>query len=245
MKYMQRGYLKFVATILFAIFFVKSHAQVTSHRLKTADSLFAAKLYTQSLEHYEEILKQKEYSPSMLLKMAFIHEGLNHIGQALYYLNLYYIATKDKTVQEKIQELATKYNLDGYDVSDSDQMLAFYHDNRLFISLGLAAFMILFLSTGYFGKKRGIRPIASFALMIIFGAAFFAHLFYGEEVKTGIVAAPSTYLMNGPSAGASVVEIIGDGHRVEVIGRKDVWLRVRWNNQEAFVKETAVLPIEL
>jgi hypothetical protein len=245
MKYMQRGYLKILGLILLLSFAQKSHAQITSHRLKTADSLFAAKLYTQSLEHYEQILQQKEYTPSMLLKMAFIQEGLNHIGRALYYLNLYYIATKDKTTLEKIQELATKYNLEGYDVSETDQLLSFYHDNRHYISAGLAAFMIFLIATGFYGKRRGVTPYASLVLSILFGAVFFVHLFYGEEVKTGIVATPSTYLMNGPSAGASVVEIIGDGHRVEVIGRNDVWLRVRWGGEEAFVKENAVLPIEL
>jgi hypothetical protein len=242
---MQRGYLKIVGVIILVSLSINSDGQITTHRLKTADSLFAAKRYTQSFEHYEEILLQKEYTPSMFLKMAFIQEGLNHIGRALYYLNLYYIATKDKSALEKIQELATKYNLEGYDVSETDQLLSFYHDNRLYISAGLAAFMIFLISTGYYGKRKGVTPYASLTLSIIFGVAFFAHLYYGEEVKTGIVTLPSTYLMNGPSAGASVVEIIGDGHRVEVIGRKDVWLRVRWGGNDAFVKENAVVPIEL
>ena len=42
----------------------------------------------------------------MLLKMAYIQEGLNHVGQALYYLNLYYLASKDKSVLGKMEELA-------------------------------------------------------------------------------------------------------------------------------------------
>jgi hypothetical protein len=242
---MQRGYLKIVGLIILLSFSVKSQAQITTHRLKTADSLFAAKLYTQSFEHYEQILQQKEYTPAMLLKMAYIQEGLNHIGRSLYYLNLYHLATKDKSAQEKIQELATKYNLEGYDVSETDQLLAFYHHNRLYVSAALGAFMIFLLATGYYGKRRGVTPYASLTLSIVFALAFFAHLYYGVEVKTGIVTSASTYLMNGPSAGASVVEIIGDGHRVEVIGRKDVWLRVRWAGNEAFVRETAVVPIEL
>src|SRR5688572_16230256 len=109
MKYMQRGFLKILGPTFLLVFSLQSSfAQVSSHRLKTADSLFATKLYTQSFEHYEEILLQKQYTPAMLLKMAFIQEGLNHIGRALYYLNLYYLATKDKTTLDKIQELANK-----------------------------------------------------------------------------------------------------------------------------------------
>jgi hypothetical protein len=246
MKNMQRGFLKFVGPIfLLAVSFQSSFAQISTHRLKTADSLFAAKLYTQSFEHYEQILNQKEYTPAMLLKMAYIQEGLNHIGRALYYLNLYYLATKDKTTLDKIQELASKYNLEGYDVSETDRLMSFYHHNRIYVSLGIVALMILLLSAGIYGKKRGTRPVASFALLILFGCVFFVHLYYGEEVSTGIVANPSTYIMKGPSGAASVVEIIGDGHRMEVVGHHDVWLKVRWEGEICYVKENALLPLEL
>lgn len=246
MNYMQRGFLKILGPILLLIsLFQNSFSQVSSYRLKTADSLFAAKLYTQSYEHYEQILLQKQYTPAMLLKMAFIQEGLNHIGRALYYLNLYYLATKDKTTLDKIQELANKYNLEGYDISETNRLMSFYHDNHQYVSLGVIALMILLLSAGIYGKKRGTRPVASFVLLIIFGAAFFIHLYYGEGITPGIVANPSTYIMSGPSAGASVVEIIGDGHRIEVTGRKDVWLKVRWDGGIAYVKENALLPLKL
>ena len=113
---MQRLFLKILP--LFALVSLAiSHsapAQTSGFRLKTADSLFQAKRYTQSLEHYEEILRQRQYSPAMLLKMAYIHEGLNNIGSAMYYLNLYYIATADETVVDKMDELATKFDLEGY-----------------------------------------------------------------------------------------------------------------------------------
>src|SRR5687768_16146486 len=113
MKNMQRGYLKIVACIILITTFQTAFSQTSSFRLKTADSLFQAKRYTQSFEHYETILKQNQYTPSMLLKMAFIQEGLLHTGRAMYYLNLYYLSTNDKTALEKMNELATKYNLEG------------------------------------------------------------------------------------------------------------------------------------
>src|SRR3989337_2464064 len=115
MKIIQRPYLKFlVVSIVLSLSTFQSSAQISGYRLKTADSLFQAKRYTQSLEHYEEILRQKQYSPAMLLKMAYVYEGLNQIGSAMYYLNLYYIATSDKSVLDKMDELATKYDLEGY-----------------------------------------------------------------------------------------------------------------------------------
>src|SRR5688500_4150311 len=102
------------------------HAQVSGHRLNQADSLFVDKKYTQSLDHYRTILAQNEYSPAMLLKMAYIEEGLNRVGQALYYLNLYYLASNDKTVITKMEELAARYNLQGYENSETDKALSFY-----------------------------------------------------------------------------------------------------------------------
>jgi hypothetical protein len=244
MKKMQRRYLKIVGFLLTFIFlqFQTSFCQVSSFRLRTADSLFRAKQYVQSLEHYEEILKQNSFTPAMLLKMAFIHEGLVHVGPALYYLNLYYRTTRDKTALDKMEELANKYSLRGYEKEEGDDIISAYHDNRLYISLALAALMIFMLSLTIYSKvKLHRKPIASFSILCIFTVALLVNMFYGEEITTGIVANPETYVMTGPSGGSSVLDIIGDGHRLTVLGKKDVWVQVEWNNSIGFVKQTALL----
>jgi hypothetical protein len=51
--------------------------------------------------------------------------------------------------------------------------------------------------------------------------------------------------MKGPSAGSSVVDVIDGGHRIEVVGRQDVWLKVLWDGSVAYVKENNILPITL
>ena len=48
-----------------------------------------------------------------------------------------------------------------------------------------------------------------------------------------------------PSAGASVVAILTAGHRVEVVGKKDVWLKIRWDGETVYIKEGNILPISL
>jgi uncharacterized membrane protein SpoIIM required for sporulation len=245
---MQRGYLKIIAgiTMLLIISTISVFSQATSFRLKTADSLFQQKRYTQSFDHYAEMLKQKQYTPSMLLKMAFIKEGLLQIGQSMYYLNLYFIATHDQTALDKMNELATKYNLEGYETSETDQFFILYHDNHLMVSLALIALMILMLSFMYYTRQRlKRRPVVSFTFLVLIIAASATHLYFGIQDEAGIVTQPSTYIMRGPSAAAAVVEIIGDGHRVEVIGKKDVWLKIRWEGEVAYVKENTLLPIRL
>lgn len=248
MVYMQRSYLKIVVPSILLVIALSTTAlaQTTSFRLKTADSLFQAKRYTQSFEHYQAMLKQNQYTPAMLLKMAFIQEGLLHIGQSMYYLNLYFITTHDKTALDKMNELATKYNLEGYEASETDKLLTTYYDNYNYVSLAIVAFMVLAFALTFYTRYRLQRkPIASFSLLCFFAATLFVHIVYGERAQIGIVTNPSTYVMNGPSAAASLKEIIGDGHKVEIIGKKDVWLKIRWGGETAFVRDNTLQPVKL
>ncbi len=245
---MQRLLLKFlvVFTVLSLPVLNSLYAQTSGFRLKTADSLFVQKRYTQALEHYQEILLQDQYTPAMLLKMAFVNEGLNHIGPAMYYLNLYYLATSDKSTLPKMNELADKYNLEGYETTDTDRFWAFYLDYHLYISLALAALIVLMLSVVYHMRvKLHQRPVGSFAALAILAALLFIHQQYSTHQTKGILSNASNYIMEGPSAGASVIDVVGDGHRVEIIGKKDVWMRIRWEDQTAYVKENSVRPVRL
>lgn len=220
-------------------------AQKTAFRLSQADSLYSKKQYTQSLEHYQEILAQREYTPAMLLKMAYIEEGLDHPGKALYYLNLYYLATSDKGALNKMEELATKFNLDGYETSDADLALSFYHDYHHDISFTLGAIALLCLALILFWKRKGKRSIAAGTVLIFILAIMVVHVNVDGKVSTGIIGEPNTYLLNGPSAGASVVSVVGEGHKFEVVGKVDVWYKVRWNDHTVFVKDHSLLPVRL
>lgn len=245
---MQRPVLIFLAPAI-ALILTTLHpaqAQITHYRLKTADSLFQAKRYTQSLEHYEEILRQNEYTPAMLLKMAYINEGLDRIGPAMYYLNLYYVATHDNSVVSKMDELAEKFNLEGYETTDADRFWNFYLDNHIYISLAIAAVLLLIVSFMYHIRMRlHARPVGSAITVMALTILLAVHQHYGTVGMRGVTTQPATYLMAGPSAGAPVLEVVGDGHRVEVIGKKDVWLKIKWDEEIAYVKENAIRPIKI
>jgi Lipopolysaccharide export system permease LptF/LptG len=244
---MQSRVLKIVGALLILIQISVStlEAQISGYRLQQADSLFLDKKYTQSLEHYQTILAQNQYSPAMLLKMAYIQEGLNRVGQALYYLNLYYIATNDKSVLQKMDELATRYNLDGYQLSDADQAMSFYRDYHLQITIALAVIALFFVALAFSVKRKGQRPIASAVVTLIILLILFYHVNIGGDASMGIIGNAHTFLMNGPSPGASVVEIVEEGHRVEIIGKKDVWMEVLWQGEVAYVREGNLLPVVL
>lgn len=244
---MQSRFLKFLLGVIFllAISPFSLQAQISIHRLKEADSLYQQKKYTQSIDHYQTILKQREYTPAMLLKMAHIQEGLNHVGSALYYLNLYYIASNDKSVLGKMEELATRFNLEGYENTDADRVLSFYRDYHFHITLALAVIALFFVSFAFSIKRKGQRPVTPSVFTFLVLLLLFFHINWGGKISLGIISASNTFLMDGPSPGASVVAVVDEGHRVEIVGKKDVWLQVLWNGEVTYIKEGNLLPVRL
>jgi hypothetical protein len=250
MKIKQCPDLKFlnilIAIAVLFLSYTPVKAQASSHRLAVADSLFRGKQYVQSFEYYKSILDQQQYSPALLLKMVYIQEGLNNIGQAMYYLNLYHLASNDKSALDKMEQMATKFNLRGYTATDADRFLSFYHDYYFQITLFVFALAVLGISLVFHTKiKRHKRPIASGIFLVVILIGFFVHINFGKNISEGIITHQNTYVMQGPSAGASVIDIITEGHRVEVLGKNDVWLKIRWNDNTAFVKNNTLLKVEL
>jgi hypothetical protein len=242
MKNMQKRVLKIKGILLFLMCWaVFAHAQTSSYRLQAADSLFEKKQYTQSLEHYEAILKNNEYTPAMYLKMAFIHEGLGHIGRALYYLDLYQHISGDRTALTKMAELADKYQLEGYETTDIDLLLTWYREKYMYITFSLTAICIFLLAIAIRQKSKQKRPIGAAVFVFILSCITTVHLYYGEEFNRGIIADANTFVMAGPSPGSNVLERLGEGHRLDIVGKEDVWLKVRWRGQIAYVKENGVL----
>jgi hypothetical protein len=247
MKKMQCPVPKIITILLPLFLLCQSPAlsQISNYRLQQADSLFNAKQYTQSLEHYEKIFAQNQYSPAMLMKMAFIEEGLNRIGQAMYYLNLYYIKTSDDSALEKMVQLSGKFKLEGYENQDAEYALSFYRQYENYISIALSAVIFLLFSLLIFQTRRKKARLPYFVGILFFAVIFFAHLHLGTAADKAIVASGNTYVMEGPSGAAPVVEIIAPGHRLSIIGKHDVWIEVKWRDGRGYIKQNRLLPILL
>jgi hypothetical protein len=219
---------------------------VSTVALAKADSLYSAKLYTQAFNLYLDLHSEGQYSPSMLLKMAHIQEGLGHLGESLYYLNLYFLASDDAQALKKMEELAEKNNLQGYETNETTKILAWLQEQYSTIAAVIAAFSIFLLSLMVYQRvKKHTKPSLACVALALTLALLFAHINYSIKSERGIVAQPQTYLMSGPSAGSSVVAVIGEGHQLEILGKQDVWLRVSWRDEDVFVKEFLVRPVRL
>lgn len=214
----------------------QDQAEVALHK---ADSLFEFKKYTESFEIYEHLLEREHLtSPAMLLKMAFIKEGLGDYANALYYINLYYLQTADKQALGKMEDLAKTKELQGYSFNDFDfvKTIFFKFFDTLVLAL-LALSLLLIAIMLYRKRKHNQKPIVSGIFAVITLTLLFYTLNFGRDYRKAIITQNSTYIMDGPSAGAEVIAIVGKGHRLPIKGQKDVWTQTTWEGKEAYIKE--------
>jgi len=241
MKNIQTHFLK-ILLIIGAIFSgVIVHAEYVPAQLSRGDSLFAKKQYTQSFELYNILYQSGRYTPGMLLKMAYIQEGLGRISQSIYYLQLYYKATNDEQALSKIEELATKHKLEGYTPTFEDVFRNALQKYQLPIRLVLLAISLFFVALMIYQKRKHQKPIGAGVATLFMASLLFVHVNLFSETNEGIVSDNQTYLMSGPSAGSSVIAIIGEGHQLKIKDQKDVWLKVEWHDKNVYVKEDKLL----
>ena len=214
-----------------------SSAQSVSADLLKADSLFELKKYTESFDEYQTVFEQGMASPQMLMKMAFIKEGLDEYPEALFYLTKYYDLTHNNLVLKKINEIAEKQGLLGYDVTDADFIMSWYslyYDLILTVVMSVI-FVLLLLQVYRFLKKKGFST-GLMTWQLIFGLFLAVVVNYPFSKPEAIIVEPATYLMKGPSAGAPMLEIVSQGHKVKVLDAGQIWTKILWHDAEVYVR---------
>lgn len=213
-------------------------AQIDKRLLEKADSLFREQQFTQSFELYDSIyLYDKEASPSMLLKMAYIKEGLNDITAAQYYLNEYYLITKNEQALQKMEDLAEANDLSGYEHDDVTFLFSLYYQNYNWLVIGVIALCLIMLGIIYMQKKKyKSTSWLNSLFMLLLVAGLFVLVNFGRDYNRGVIIKNNTYVMSAPSSGANLVDVIEKGHKVVVEGEEDVWYRIEWDGQEAYIK---------
>ncbi|UII21405.1 hypothetical protein [Fulvivirga ligni] len=241
--------MRIILVIVFS--FIGSHLLIAQSQVEQAlvdaDSLFQAQKFTESFKLYDHLLHtEKKSSPSMLLRMAYIKEGLGDYSLALYYLNLYYLQTSDKSALRKMEELAEKKNLEGYTFNDFEFIKSVFFKYFDYIVYSLMAISLLLMAVIYRYKiKMEFRPVVPAILNVLVLALLFYTLNYGREYHKAIIIKSNTYIMDGPSAGAEVVDIVTKGHRLPTYKKTDVWTETEWNGKKAFIKTDKIKDISL
>lgn len=211
-------------------------------KLVQADSLFKLQKYTESFQIYEQLLnEQNEASPQMLMKMAYIKEGLGDYSQALFYLNKYFLQTSDKKAQNKMEELANEHELFGFALSDTTLFKGLIHKyylqfNILFFSVAIFLGAIVFYRKLKSGSNATPYAIAAVLVLLVL---FWLTNFELSEPK-GIIVENHAYLMTGPSAGADLIEVVKKGHRLNILDEDEVWIKVEWQGTEAYIRSSMI-----
>ena len=220
--------------------------------LSPADSLFAARQYTEAFGQYQQLFtQQEEASPAMLLKMAFIQESRGDYSEALYYLNEYYLLTSDEAAVQKMQQLSEEYNLRGYAYTDYQLFYNYLREYRYYIIYGLIALAMAGLIALVFSRRQQTVTSApthpygwGIAYLLVLGLLWFmtnASL----EPRQAIIMDDNTYIMAAPSSGSEVVYIGEKGHRVPIGRQQDVWMQIEWDGKPAYVRRGNLREISL
>ena len=201
----------------------------------------------QSFELYEDILHSDQKATSvMLLKMAFIKEGLGDFTNALYYLDLYYLKTYNKKVLKKMENLADQNKLSGYNYDDVAFFLNMYHQYQVQVDLCIIGLVLVILGMLFYQKKLN-KSVSRFPAIVYLSLLVFLLIInnFGREHTKAIITAPMAYLMKGPSPGADLIDVVTKGHRVDILGQDDIWVKISWNNQTAYIKSNNLMAVKV
>ena len=83
------------------------------------------------------------------------------------------------------------------------------------------------------------------ALFVGFLVLLFALNNFGREQKKAIITSSGVHLMEGPSPGSDVIEVVSQGHRVDILGKDDVWIKISWNDEDAYIKSFNIKSVAL
>ncbi|WP_338877067.1 hypothetical protein WBJ53_15545 [Spirosoma sp. SC4-14] len=210
--------------------------------IRHADSLFAAGDQINAARLYETALTQGRLATdAMLLKLASAYEQENNVPRQLYYLQIYFDRHPDDAVLRRMNDIARANNLNGYETDDLNYFYLFYKKYGVYFLLFLLfpagyAFGVLAIKLA---RKETIPLRQKWVLLIyLIGLLLFVNL--PERVKSGITSQDRVLLRTDPSAAAPVAEVIGRGHKVNIIGSHDIYLHVFWHNELYYVRRDNV-----
>ncbi|MGI4835872.1 MAG: hypothetical protein ACRYFK_20660 [Janthinobacterium lividum] len=224
-------------------FFFASPAAAPSAQLRQADSLFVSGQYAAAVPLYRaQVWRRRQVSGQLLLRLAYAEHRLGHLPAEMLYLNLALARQPRLSTWQRLVGLAQRQRLVGYPSTWQQELrigVARYYYPALQVLLSGAVLGAALLGLRRRAARRGTW--LSYGAYLLATGAFL----YGLQPRpTGIVARPGAALMAGPSAGAAWLSTATLGDRLPVLGRQDIWLRVRWQERVAYVRAADALVVE-
>ncbi len=226
-------------SIFFLLFLQSIHCQANVPQLLVADSLFQQRSYQEAMAIYQTNYQSGIYSPSMLLKMAFISEGIGDKENATLYLSKYYDLSPNPQTITKIKSLTGQSELVGYEVSDGMRFILFLVEFREVIVGALT--LILIISLIFLWSKGNKLTEARFYWpSVILITLIFATNNFLKAQNAALVTKSPTLIVSEPSAGGELIDLVEPGHRVKIKASKDIWYEVEWKEKIAYIRKDNV-----
>ncbi|WP_317174910.1 hypothetical protein [Pararhodonellum marinum] len=205
--------------------------------------MFNQRSYQEALGIYEDLLQNEQvYSPAMLIKMAYISEGIGDYPKASFYLSKYYDYNPSPRITDKIKSLTQQNNLQGYQLSDREQFFKILVDRQSDITTLLAILLVTSLILLITLRQKANHPkylIPSFVLIfLLFISNNFLHV-----PERAIIMKNPTLIMDQPTAAGNLVRKVNIGHRVILKSKKDIWYEIEWNDKKAYIKQDDISKI--
>ena len=224
-----RNKFYYISIVLLGIFSFSNRIISKNLNLNKADSLFNLQIYTEAKLIYDSLYyKENLYSESMLLKMALIEEGLENYEKSIYYLSQYQSINNNESSEIKIKKIANNYDLEGYEKNDFDYLQNILKENRIIIIYSLLLLILLIFIINIYrilkSKKAPTLVLTFYIISILFLLIININL-----PKSGIVYFENTFIMEKPSSGSDLYQIVTKADKLKIIGEESVWYKIKIN----------------
>ena len=221
----------------------KKLSAATTQSSPRIDSLLAAHQYAAATALLrQQVWGQQRASARALLQLAYAQQQLGHYPDALLYLGLAQARQPRLDTWRQQATLAARYRLVGYPTTWQQELRVraqrYYYPG---LQLLLAGAVLGAVGLGW--RWQHTRPAAWIGYAGYLGVTG-AYLLALAPTPVGLVARPGAVLMAGPGAGAAWLSTAAAGDRLLVLGREDIWLRVRWQDRVAYIRAADTFVIE-
>lgn len=200
-----------------------------------ADSLFDSKNYTDAKFLYDNLYFEKKIeSQDLILKLAYVNEGLKKYEWTLYFLEQFLkVNPEDEKTKEKILKIAENNKFKGFEISDVKHIKAFIFLYKDYLLGGLVTLiLILFGINIFFRKNKMIAQILILSFVILSLSYWIS---YQESFKEAIII-NDALLMDSPSAAGQLIQKIKPGHKATILKNIDVWSEIMIGKNSYFIK---------
>ena len=229
--------------IFMLLLLISTSSRGNENLLFKGDSLFNLKKYSQAKNYYDSLyFKEELYTYSMLLKLALIENEYGNFEKSIYYLSKYKKDNNNEIIDQNLFNLVSKNDLKTYVKSDYDYLLKIYSTKKEYVIISILSILLAVFLLNFMRIKRNEKIIyikTFFTLSVI--VLLMINI---KGAREGIILYENTFIMNNPSSGSDVYQIIRKGEKIKIISESEVWYEVDLENQKKYIRKKNILKID-